>query len=322
MFNKITFNMAIKNELLICFLSMILLVSCTQNEDEDSYGEYFVETSNTSSPKDSATKVVSILHEEPVGVFPPELKIQEDSCWSHALNSNSVEYYENYLVLFPEGKYTLKAKQTIQKLSANTSKSETESNFITDFKISNKNEGFKGTYLKFFDSRDGNVYNVVKIGEIFWFAENLKYKPKEGRYWAFNNNPNSVPVYGYLYDWETAYSVCPKGWMLPEDKDWLELQNSLNRRNEVASVLKSANNWKKSSFPANNNSGFSAIPAGIRTESGDFVSQNTVTFWWTSTALNENQSYYRNITSSNNVLYRNYDSNDAGYSVRCIRYVK
>lgn len=313
--------MAIKNELIICFFLLLFIVSCNPNEDENNYVDAFVETSNESFRKDSVVKIETNKQVES-SELPFEASIQEDSCWRLAESINSIEYYENYLAIFPEGKYTLKANQTIVKLSTNILKFETESDNKTDFQISNKDEGFKGTYLKYFDNRDGNVYNVVKIGEILWFAENLRYKPNDGNFWSYDNNPNSVGAYGYLYDWKTALSVCPIGWMLPEDKDWFELQYYLNKPKGVASTLKSINNWKNSSLSANNRSGFSALPAGIRTESGEFVSQNSVTFWWTSTAVNKNQSYYRNITSSNNELYRYYDSNNAGYSVRCVRYIK
>jgi uncharacterized protein (TIGR02145 family) len=41
------------------------------------------------------------------------------------------------------------------------------------------------------------------------YGRNLAYKPKEGNFWAFNNDSGNVTKYGYLYDWETAKKVAP-----------------------------------------------------------------------------------------------------------------
>ena len=50
-------------------------------------------------------------------------------------------------------------------------------------------------------------------------AENLAYKPEQGNFWAYGNDSNNVAKYGYLYDWETAKKVAPKGWHLPTESD-------------------------------------------------------------------------------------------------------
>ena len=74
----------------------------------------------------------------------------------------------------------------------------------------------KGTLI---DIRDGHSYSTIIIGEQTWMAENLAYKPNDGKYWAFDGSKNYVPDYGYLYSWKTAQEVCPAGWHLPDTVD-------------------------------------------------------------------------------------------------------
>jgi len=47
-----------------------------------------------------------------------------------------------------------------------------------------------------------------------WMTENLS-KTTDGS-WCYNNSADSCNKYGRLYDWETANTVCPNGWKLPD----------------------------------------------------------------------------------------------------------
>jgi hypothetical protein len=65
----------------------------------------------------------------------------------------------------------------------------------------------------FCDTRDGQVYAIKKINGIDWLAENLNYAAPGSL--CYDNRSANCSLYGRLYTWETAQTVCPDGWRLP-----------------------------------------------------------------------------------------------------------
>ncbi|MEI6766999.1 MAG: FISUMP domain-containing protein [Bacteroidota bacterium] len=168
----------------------------------------------------------------------------------------------------------------------------------------------------FTDARDGKVYKTVQIGKQIWMAENLAYKAGSGC-WAYGDNMENVAKYGYLYDFETAKTVCPAGWHLASDEEWNTLMSFLGE-NVAVNKIKSAGGWNENGN-GNNTSGFSAIPGGHLFNSTTFGDLGTNSYWWTSTELEATLAWTRSIDYNNNNITRDISSKTDGLSVRCIK---
>ena len=168
----------------------------------------------------------------------------------------------------------------------------------------------------FIDHRDGKTYKTVEIGRQTWMAENLAYKPNNGNYWVYNNNISNLANFGYLYDWQTARNVCPKGWHLPSDDEWTELTNFVG--NNPGIKLKAKSGWGHNGN-GSDAYGFSALPGGIRDERGTFHSINFMGIWWSVTAFNTNLAVYRDLRHDISYVGKSSYNKKSGFSVRCVR---
>jgi len=174
----------------------------------------------------------------------------------------------------------------------------------------------------FIDKRDGKVYKTVRIGLQTWIAENLAFKA-DSNCWAYDNDQSFVAKYGYLYNWQTAKTVCPTGWHLPNKEEFETLLNNCGGSGKEA---------YKALFPGGS-SGFSARFGGYGTYySGFYEIGERADFW--SSSSEEARSYEEEETgelyyyeSVSNLEFNGYSSTayiSAGYSssnwsVRCLK---
>jgi uncharacterized protein (TIGR02145 family) len=127
------------------------------------------------------------------------------------------------------------------------------------------------------DSRDGQKYKTVKIGNQVWMAENLNYYTPTGSWYYNKDSISYAKVYGRLYSWNTMMNgqgqsntipsgvqgICPNGWHIPSDAEWRVLVNYLSTNGLNAIDLKERGNlyWKPG-YNGTNSTGFSALPSG------------------------------------------------------------
>jgi uncharacterized protein (TIGR02145 family) len=74
----------------------------------------------------------------------------------------------------------------------------------------------------FIDLRDGERYSIVEINSRVWMAENLRFD-SEG---SIENLNNPSSDFGRLYNLNSILNAFPKGWRIPSDDDWVELENA------------------------------------------------------------------------------------------------
>ena len=168
------------------------------------------------------------------------------------------------------------------------------------------------------DPRDGQVYSVVQIGDQCWLQKNMNYQA--GNNWCYNDNTDNCTEYGKLYNWQTAQNVCPTGWHLPSEDEWIKLINSLGGYDLSGDKLKESGtaHWN-SPNSGTNSSGFTAMGGGGRYFNGYYNNFKSQGQFWSSTSIdNENAkglTLYYNL--SNTYIFS--DKKAYGFSVRCVK---
>ena len=209
----------------------------------------------------------------------------------------------------------------------------------------------------FSDSRDGNHYDVVKIGNQLWMAENLKYLPSvvspvggsttTPYYYVYDYGGTNVAdakatanyaTYGVLYNWPAAMAgaasstanpsgvqgVCPTGWHLPSDAEWSELFDYLGGTSVAGGKLKETGttHWVSPNAGATNETGFTALPGGNRyffTGGGAFGFVGYNSDWWSATEYVSEVANFWGVDYNGGDVSSTSDYKELGFSVRCVR---
>jgi uncharacterized protein (TIGR02145 family) len=190
---------------------------------------------------------------------------------------------------------------------------------------------------------DGNVYHTIIIGEQVWMAKNLRTTRLNngatipnvinGTEWSgmstpaycwFNNDDSLNRItYGGLYNWYAVNTgkICPAGWRVPSDNDWLLLTNFLKGESAAGGKLKETGtlHWNSPNVAATNETGFTALPGGLRLTKGRFEYMGFYSIWWSSTSNNNRTAWCRLLNYENSLVYRFDDDKRTGLSIRCVR---
>lgn len=201
---------------------------------------------------------------------------------------------------------------------------------------------------------DGNSYHTIQIGQQIWLSENLKstrfrngekiplmdLKTDWSKYYkaAVSEKPkkNHQNGYGAYYNWYAVADprqLCPAGFRVPTRKDFLQLLDNTGRNavkwndksifsqgesESIGGKLKAVSKyWLAPNTGANNQSGFSALPAGYR--SHGFEDMGLSAWYWTSTSYNEENADGMVLSNESSGARLSYYFKTNGFSVRCIK---
>ncbi|WP_295097627.1 fibrobacter succinogenes major paralogous domain-containing protein [uncultured Fibrobacter sp.] len=174
----------------------------------------------------------------------------------------------------------------------------------------------------FTDPRDGQSYDIVKIGSLTWFAENLNFATG-GSVCPEGDNRN-CDKYGRLYTWDDAQVVCPEGWSLPDSADFALLIMEAGGADFSSGMavagekLKSTSGW----FKKGNGTdalGFNALPAGYRGAEGAYDGIGGYAYFWSAVATPDDLAYYLFLDFSSKAAGMNAFPKGDYRSVRCIK---
>ena len=215
-------------------------------------------------------------------------------------------------------------------------------------------------------SYQGYDYATVLIGEQCWFAENLRSENYmngdsipaglnsaewsntltgaaavygEGSSTCYNFSPDGVPCeeewslseFGRLYNWyavDDDRGLCPSGWHVPSDVEWMTMEMVLGMDEEEANNMgwrgTNEGNQMKTDYGwfgggnGTNSSGFSGLPGGTRGDNGTFDSAGFSGRWWSS-SLSGSFARYRYLQTNYESIARSGYLPNFGFSVRCIQ---
>lgn len=206
----------------------------------------------------------------------------------------------------------------------------------------------------FTDSRDGNIYKIVEIGDQVWMAENLKYLPKlslspvldsafaKPVYFVYDymgtnieeaKKTDNYKTYGVLYNWFAAVNatddnipdtsdikgICPDGWHLPSKTEWMKIKVVLGDLAAYKLKDSSKEYWEGTSNGVTNESGFTALPGGLRRHLEDFKGLGLAAYWWISSGYPGTKASAIQMAYDWGLFMDFSQLKSTSFSVRCVR---
>lgn len=188
-----------------------------------------------------------------------------------------------------------------------------------------------------------NHYRILQIGTQVWMGENLrttKYRNGDpvpditdatewsqrtaGACCEYDNSSANANVYGMLYNWyavNDSRNISPAGWHVPSHDEFTILLTYLGGKDIAGGKLKEpgTTHWDSPNTGATNETGFTALAGGYRSETGLFGGKGGGTTCWLSSEYGSSNAWFMQLTSNNAMFLSSVLYIKAGASLRCVR---
>jgi len=248
------------------------------------------------------------------------------------------------------GSVTLSSSSSKNVLSSSSREESSDSSEYFDWSL--PKEAYLNPNIKYdsiIDSRDGQVYKTVKIGNQVWMAENLNYADSvktpsiKGNSWCYDKDAKKCNVTGRLYSWAAAIDsvkflnagmkcgdyttcpflkkvqgICPDGWHLPDTTEWNALMDAVGEN--AGTVLKSQRGWYDNGN-GTDSVGFSVIPTGYFDKvDGLSYRVGLNAGFWSTVEYGKYTVFYTPFEYSSDFAYKESLAHKAeGFSIRCLK---
>ena len=183
---------------------------------------------------------------------------------------------------------------------------------------------------------DGNIYQIVRIGNQVWMAENLRTsRLNDGQiisyitddtawgdlntpgYCFYNNDSVNVAGHGAIYNWYAVDTgkLAPAGWHVPTAEEFETLAAAVNNNSNALKAVGQGTG----SGAGTNTSGFSALLSGCRVGGLFFFNRGINTYFWSSSGFGADMAYTMNLFYDDSNINHMVKYKNEGFSVRCIK---
>jgi len=167
---------------------------------------------------------------------------------------------------------------------------------------------------RMYDSKDGQYYDVIESGGLYWTKRNYSYAGNGNYYNAASSEP--FPQAGRLYSHAEATANTPNGWRLPTQAEFEALVTAAGNGSNLTKNGTGSGVWTASGNITHNDTlGFGLLPAGYY--SGSYQYLSTRAGIW----LGDEPNRRAYIMNTGNNFYYDVASADRKLSIRYVKEV-
>lgn len=186
---------------------------------------------------------------------------------------------------------------------------------------------------------NNKTYNTTTINNLEWMTEDLDVvvfkngdtisqitsesewanAGKEGKpAWCYYNNIEGKGKLYNFYAVNDPRGLAPEGWKVPSNQEFEDLIKHLGGLKVAGGKLKSTEGWGEKG-KGTNETGFNALPTGMRNHLGEFSNEGTFGYWWSSSDRVKENAWHISLNNNNSQIKDYFSQQVNGFAVRCVK---